>query len=137
MIKRCTTYCFEAKLKCTGKDEYYVVPFQILAGDGYTARSMLWKYLENPEQTGYKYETCVHLQPMPSSQIIMDTSDILNEPTADVVEVRHGEWKYNRHCAPDESLYYCSLCIDGGSDIGVDNYCPNCGAKMDGKDDKE
>lgn len=78
MIEQFTTYCFEAKLKYIDKDEYYIVPFQILAGDGYTARSMLWKYLENPEKTGYKYETCVHLQPMPSGQIIMDANDILN-----------------------------------------------------------
>lgn len=64
---------------------------------------------------------------------MIDANDIARFPTSDVAEVRHGEWKYNRHCAPDESPYYCSLCIDGGSDRGVDNYCPNCGAKMDGK----
>lgn len=78
MIEQFTTYCFEAKLKYIDKDEYYIVPFQILAEDGYKARSMLWEYLENPEQTGYKYETCVHLQPMPSNQILIDTSNIID-----------------------------------------------------------
>jgi hypothetical protein len=54
-------------------------------------------------------------------------------PAAEVVEVRHGEWKYNRGQAYGEPLFFCSLCIDGGSNSGHDNYCPNCGAKMDGK----
>lgn len=52
---------------------------------------------------------------------------------ADVVEVRHGEWKYNRGQAPNEKAYFCSLCVDGESDYGRDNYCPNCGAKMVGE----
>ena len=54
-------------------------------------------------------------------------------PTADVVEVKHGEWVFNRHQAPNEKTYYCSLCAEGESDYGRDNYCPNCGAKMDRK----
>lgn len=56
------------------------------------------------------------------------------QSTVNVVEVRHGEWVYNRGQAFGEPCYFCSLCIDGGSDNGRDNYCPNCGAKMDGKD---
>lgn len=58
--------------------------------------------------------------------------EIEETPTADVQEVKHGEWRYNRGQAPGEPLYYCSLCIDGGSDWGKDNFCPHCGAKMDG-----
>ena len=44
---------------------------------------------------------------------------------ADVVPVRHGAWlKHNN--------YYkeCSLC--GFLEYNSSNYCPNCGAKMDG-----
>ena len=55
-----------------------------------------------------------------------------NIPTADVVEVKHGEWKWNRGQALGEKSYFCSLCTDGESDTGNDKYCPNCGAKMDG-----
>ena len=44
--------------------------------------------------------------------------------------VRHGEWidkqKPNIHYIPP---YNCSEC--GGAGYGTD-YCPNCGAKMDG-----
>ena len=43
-----------------------------------------------------------------------------------------GEWVYNRGQAPNEPLYFCSLCGDGGSEYGMDNFCPNCGAKMRG-----
>ena len=56
--------------------------------------------------------------------------DFKNE--ADYAEVRHGKWKMNFGRGYGEKLYFCSLCIEGDSDTGHDNYCPNCGAKMDG-----
>ena len=67
---------------------------------------------------------------------VQDTlSDI---PAIAVAESKHGYWVYNRGQAFGEPCYFCSLCIDGGSNNGRDNYCPNCGAKMDGerKDEK-
>lgn len=45
---------------------------------------------------------------------------------------KKGEWLYNRGQAPNEPLYFCSLCAEGGSEYGRDNFCPNCGAKMKG-----
>ena len=43
----------------------------------------------------------------------------------DVAPVRHGRWK--RYC---KNLGECSEC---GEVVSVrNNYCPNCGAKMDG-----
>ena len=63
-----------------------------------------------------------------------DAALIVNEiPTADVVEVRHGEW-----IKRTEHLYKCSLCGNSAfmSLGGIPcNYCPECGAKMDGKGD--
>ena len=55
-------------------------------------------------------------------------------PTADVVEVKHGEWieKFK------EGFWYydCPFCDDGyvlmERDENKPNYCGNCGAKMDG-----
>ena len=50
--------------------------------------------------------------------------------SADVVEVRHGRWI--------GKTYKCSLCgkwvdpLQGDADM---NYCPNCGAKMDGEEE--
>ena len=48
------------------------------------------------------------------------------KPKADVVEVRHGYWEVYGLRNPQ-----CSLCR--GYHISKDNYCPNCGAKMDGE----
>ena len=50
-------------------------------------------------------------------------------PAADVAPVRHGRWKrYGKN------LGECSEC---GEIVSVRNYyCPNCGAKMDEKEDK-
>ena len=58
---------------------------------------------------------------------------INNAPTVDAAPVRHGKWeKY-----PDHAHFRCSECrlefyVDRMP--RVRNYCPNCGAKMDGKD---
>ena len=52
---------------------------------------------------------------------------IVSAPTADVQEVRHGKWKFDRF---DNA--WCSVCHHCGSnDAEVSDYCPNCGAKMD------
>ena len=50
---------------------------------------------------------------------------VVRQPTADVVEVRHGEWLDNG------AGFTCSECK--WRCRGVSYYCPNCGAKMDGK----
>lgn len=65
-------------------------------------------------------------------------------PAADVQPVRHGRWI--NICGDSESLRQCSEClqdfdyIDGicylVSGQRLPNYCPNCGAKMDGGDQK-
>ena len=61
-------------------------------------------------------------------------SDIDKIPTADVVKVKHGYWVYNEDHNAYESEYFCSNCLaDGSSDIRGENYCYNCGAKMDGE----
>ena len=58
-----------------------------------------------------------------------DVSDLIcDAPTVDAVEVVHGRWiqsepgyKLCSHCMADVAIY-----------SGHRNYCPNCGAKMDG-----
>ena len=54
-------------------------------------------------------------------------SIIYRTPTADVAPMRHGRWKrYGKN------LGECSEC---GEIVSVrSNYCPNCGAKMDEKE---
>ena len=56
---------------------------------------------------------------------------IINLPVADITPVRHGRWaKHGRK-------WQCTNCkvlmsIDGTPKENLLNYCPNCGAKMDG-----
>ena len=58
--------------------------------------------------------------------------DVKTIPTADVVEVVHGYWKGKPiagYCT-----VRCSVCGSAFLDNeGRWNYCPNCGAKMDGE----
>ena len=61
--------------------------------------------------------------------------DWLNsQPTADVVEAKRGEW-----FEVDDGIdigsgkhLECSICGKWKKDRIKSNYCPNCGAKMDG-----
>ena len=63
---------------------------------------------------------------------------IATEPAADVVPVVHGRWVQEK---PNREVR-CSLCSDiigvGDFDLCVEgfNYCPNCGARMDGDSDE-
>ena len=59
--------------------------------------------------------------------------DALNKiPAADVVGVVHGKW-IEKEKYTFGIMYDCSLCEDRILDNGHPwNYCPNCGAKMDG-----
>ena len=53
-------------------------------------------------------------------------------PTVDAVEVVHGRWMiYKGHF---HDFAECSICGEAyGKDTAMAmNYCPNCGAKMDG-----
>lgn len=56
-------------------------------------------------------------------------------PTADVVEVRHGRWLFHDTDENDMTIVKCSEC--GRKRYFGANYCPNCGAKMDGKGEGE
>lgn len=66
-----------------------------------------------------------------------DAIDVINnQPGEDVAPVVHGEWEY---IGTDKmgNVFRCSNCANR---IGLDketDYCPNCGAKMDGKERKE
>lgn len=58
-----------------------------------------------------------------------------NAPTADVEEVKHGEW-IEQHDPNDDPLFrrkwFCSVCGEWQT-YGISKRCPECGAKMDGK----
>jgi len=54
---------------------------------------------------------------------------LLMLPAVDAVQVVHGEWKWSHGGQ-------CSECGFHNSNFDY-NYCPCCGAKMDGGEDKE
>ena len=62
---------------------------------------------------------------------VMECIDKL--PTVDAEPVRHGHWiNHFDDLFPEESTQECSVCH--AEQMGTmlnDNYCPNCGAKMD------
>lgn len=65
------------------------------------------------------------------STIGIDANDIMRFPTADVVEVKHGEW-----VNPEMGYEVCSVCgycfaVYDEHDYQIErNFCPNCGADM-------
>ena len=63
-------------------------------------------------------------------ECLMDENRGINT-LADVAPVRHGRWETNSD-RPDSLI--CSICKCGFDMWKHDphNYCPNCGAKMDG-----
>ena len=57
-------------------------------------------------------------------------SAVINAPTADVQEVRHGKWIEKPYLLGTSN--FCSLCGENyGMPHGKYKFCPNCGAKMD------
>ena len=59
---------------------------------------------------------------------VVDVYDIENAPTVDAAPVVHGEWVKSN---PHNRFMDCSVC-GFYQDHTTFNYCPNCGAKMDG-----
>lgn len=81
------------------------------------------------EEDGETFERCV-----------VDWDDIEDAPTVDAVEVVHGHWISLTDCS--NAGVYCSICYKkvwkedyawcNRKNKLRSNYCPNCGAKMDG-----
>ena len=70
-----------------------------------------------------------------------DLAEFINsQPTADVVEVKHGEWEIKTDDYDCEYMK-CSVCkeefypSDADTVDTTPNYCPNCGADMRGETD--
>lgn len=55
--------------------------------------------------------------------------DINNQPTADVAPIKHSEWEEIRDAYRQLEGWMCKKC--GRETKAKENYCPNCGAKMD------
>ena len=60
--------------------------------------------------------------------LLVIRQNIMDIPAADVAPVRHGRWiaSHDEFCACSICKYPVYVCWN------QTNYCPNCGAKMDG-----
>ena len=80
----------------------------------------------------YIKDTDVYRLVEPSGVARVHCSQIDELPRADVVEVRHGEWKLH----PDGSGT-CSCCNRTQKSVwdydNAQNFCGHCGAKMEGE----
>lgn len=86
------------------------------------ADAMREEWLENG-QNEYVYDT----------NAVLDSID--EQPTIEAEPVRHGYWiKVGTSCGID--ILECSECHARHPRKG-DNYCRDCGAKMDGKEKEE
>ena len=96
------------------------------------ANKMREDWLENG-QNEYVYDT----------NAVLDSID--SQPTVDAVEVVHGRWVDRYDGKYFNKAYDCSVCNKSApfrndmDSLGnwstvqyLTNYCPNCGAKMDG-----
>ena len=65
-------------------------------------------------------------------EIMSDIETISKAPTVDAESVRHGHWiNHFDDLYPEDSSVECSVCHEYEGIMANDNYCPNCGAKMD------
>ena len=63
----------------------------------------------------------------------VSASCVYNLPSADVKKIEHGYWiNHTSELFPADGTVECSVCHEHESVLlAHDNYCPNCGAKMD------
>ena len=86
--------------------------------DEYINREAVYEYFdkcnsENPKWTPSRVKTLISRQ-----------------KAADVAPVRHGRWVHHIAGGKQISACWCSVCnVEHETE---QNYCPNCGAKMDG-----
>lgn len=103
--------------------------------DGYVLKSSVFNALHNGDIEIYvdSYQGWHYLRLL-SKKI---DKKIKGLPATDVAPVRHGQWILIEY-PYGQKTYICSECKDddwwnGRYAYGDEHYCPNCGAKMDGK----
>ena len=82
----------------------------------YIEREAVLALLEDPDRLGY-----------------LDASDIKSVPAVDVSPVAHGRWRKSRIPVPVYGGIEISCSSCGRIAAHEYNYCPNCGARMDGE----
>ena len=76
-------------------------------------------------------ENCGDLDLQYNSEYAKLVHYIESQPVLDYVPIKHGYWKKCGQLSRTQWLHRCSLC--GCPQDYAHNYCPNCGARMDGE----
>lgn len=92
------------------------------------------EYIERKAALAKTCEGCVEANDGTCEHKCADYCAIAKLPAADVVKVRHGYWEY----VGLGGALWCSECKKQSSHMGyaTNKFCPNCGAKMDKKQDR-
>ena len=89
------------------------------------SRKALLEAIDECERIARKYVPDIQDDELrPTLQSIRDF--VRNRPAVDAEPVRHGSWERGMQCP------FCKQI-----DTTKPNYCPNCGARMDGEDMKD
>ena len=66
---------------------------------------------------------------------MVSSYDIATAPTIDAQPVKHGRWIFKHNPITDPKKYFIRIvCSECNLHTGQkSNYCPNCGARMDGE----
>ena len=107
------------------------------------SRSALIKELEKDKNAVYSHVFAYVDSQYDAARLFMDLEVMINnQPTVEAEPVVHGEWiikdkgletNINTWRTTRSFSYKCSLCgYRTGNQGKYFNYCPNCGAKMDG-----
>lgn len=98
--------------------------------DEYISREAALKYIKSEQ-----CRTCSDIGMCGNCAVLVAVKLLEKVPAADVAEVVHGRWipteyPFMNECEDCSSCGYRTLYGNGY------DYCPNCGAKMDGGEDR-
>ena len=82
----------------------------------------------------YMCSTCPNRERCEDTENVCSTiADIAEQPTVEAQPVKHARWEI---CC-DGYYPYCSNCKNEPQGREMTDFCPNCGARMDGDSDDE
>lgn len=94
------------------------------------------RYIDAEELELEYYGLSIHGTMAVKSVLPIFTDLLEKQPTADVEEVKHGEWIHSSRGFDVGAAYECSICHSpsGNKHFYRRSYafCPDCGARMDG-----
>lgn len=99
----------------------------------YIDKDDLYQYLDN------EVEWDTNQDRLAATEVVFDFQ------AADVAPGKHGRWELHGNDDDLGSSYFCSSCHSSfdedwfyaNGEFTPFNYCPNCGAKMDGEEESE